>query len=134
MITTSQKKQLLLMTIVMSLLFIPSIFANELNHPKRINFTKTTQTIQSKIDNGLVLKIEIVDSKRLLRVSFNGSEGPEGELKLYNSTNEMVIESNFELIKSPFYATVDISSLPAGTYTAKLTTGIAIHSSSLIVQ
>jgi hypothetical protein len=134
--STLQKKHVLSgLIILISFLFLPNnLFATRTYNSKQSNLAVVKNLPFFIGYNSLVLKIEIVDSKRLLRVSFNGSEGTDGELKLYNTSNEMVVESNLELIKSPFYATVDISSLPAGTYTAKLTTVNNVHTSSIIVQ
>ena len=131
------KKRILsiaLIAITLLLFSTNNAFAVIMHNPKQSNLAGTKKLPVFIVDDALVLKIEIVDAKRLLRVSFNGSEGPEGELKLYNASNEMVIESNFELIKSPFYATVDINTLAVGTYTAKLTTGSSVHTSTLIIQ
>jgi hypothetical protein len=131
------KKRILsiaLIAITLLLFSTNNAFAVKMQNPKQSNLVLTKKLPVFIVDDALVLKIEIVDAKRLLRVSFNGSEGPEGELKLYNASNEMVIESNFELIKSPFYATVDINTLAVGTYTAKLTTGTAVHTATLIIQ
>lgn len=85
-------------------------------------------------ESNLVLNVEVQNSKKILRVSFNGNEGNDGELKIFNNSNQLVAQSNFELIKSPFYASVDISSLAAGNYVVKLTTNVAVHQSSLVLQ
>ena len=69
-----------------------------------------------------------------MRVSFNGNEGNEGTLKIYNSQNALVLESNFELIKSPFYASVDVTNLQAGDYSLVLSTAVDNHTSQLIIQ
>lgn len=82
-------------------------------------------------DNLLVLNIESVDSRKLLRISFNGNEGTDGELKIYDVNNTLVNTSNFELIKSPYYATVDVTSLPLGSYSVVLTTKSGNHNSSI---
>lgn len=82
-------------------------------------------------DNLLVLNIESVDSRKLLRISFNGNEGTDGELKIYDANNTLVNTSNFELIKSPYYATVDVTSLPLGSYSVVLTTKSGNHNSSI---
>lgn len=81
-----------------------------------------------------VFYIEQVGNSKLLRVSFNGNEGNEGTLKIYNSQNALVLESNFELIKSPFYASVDVTNLQAGDYSLVLSTAVDNHTSQLIIQ
>jgi hypothetical protein len=81
-----------------------------------------------------VFYIEQVGNSKLLRVSFNGNEGNEGTLKIYNSQNALVLESNFELIKSPFFASVDVTNLQAGDYSLVLSTAVDNHTSQLIIQ
>ncbi|MEN9323159.1 MAG: hypothetical protein RIT03_98 [Bacteroidota bacterium] len=78
----------------------------------------------------LVLKVELVDSKKILRVSFNGNEGVDAEMNFYNTKNERVLTANFELIKSPYYASVDVTNLPTGTYTVHLNTQSGKHRAS----
>lgn len=117
-----------------SLLFVVFVFSSWgcfLNNSKNITFHSNRSSHQ---ESNLVLNVEVQNSKKVLRVSFNGSEGNEGELKIFNNSNELVAQSNFELIKSPFYASVDISSLAAGNYVVKLTTNVAVHQSSLVLQ
>jgi hypothetical protein len=85
-------------------------------------------------DELLVLNLDFVDSKKLLRVSFNGNEGTDGELKIYDEKNVLVTSSNFELIKSPFYATVDVTALSTGTYLVVLITNSGSHKSNLQIK
>ena len=85
-------------------------------------------------DELLVLNLDFVDSKKLLRVSFNGNEGTDGELKIYDEKNVLVTSSNFELIKSPFYATVDVTALSTGTYLVVLVTNSGSHKSNLQIK
>ena len=85
-------------------------------------------------DELLVLNLNFVDSKKLLRVSFNGNEGTDGELKIYDEKNVLVTSSNFELIKSPFYATVDVTALSSGTYMVILVTKSGSHKSNLQIK
>ena len=82
----------------------------------------------------MVLNLDFVDSKKLLRVSFNGNEGTDGELKIYDEKNVLVTSSNFELIKSPFYATVDVTALSTGTYLVVLVTNSGSHKSNLQIK
>ncbi len=94
--------------------------------------TQITEGIQS--DEPFTFYLENVGGQKLLRVSFNGNEGNDGTLTVFNAQNVQVIESNFELIKSPFYATVDVSNLQAGTYTIKLVTAEREHTSTITIQ
>ena len=70
---------------------------------------------------------------RVLRVSFNGNEGTDGALQIKQNTT-VVKTAQFELIKQPYYATVDISNLAAGTYQVILTTATGTHSSSILID
>lgn len=117
--------------LLLSIVFILSSWGCFLDMPKNIKTHKNSSLI---LDNSLVLDVHVQDSKKILRVSFNANEGSEGELKIYDSSNQMVSESNFELIKSPFYASVDITNLTAGNYVVKLTTNVGVHQSSLVLQ
>ncbi len=105
--------------------------ANELISVFTQEQTKTITNSLLPMDELLVLNLESVDSRKLLRISFNGNEGTDGELKIYDDKNTLVTTSNFELIKSPYYATVDVTSLPNGNYSVVLTTKSGNHNSSL---
>lgn len=100
--------------------------------------TKENQILQlnnSQLDDEpFVFYTEQVGNYKLLRVSFNGNEGNEGTLKIYNSQNVLVLESNFELIKSPFFASVDLTNLQAGDYSLVLSTAVDNHTSQLVIQ
>ncbi len=85
-------------------------------------------------DNPLAFYVENVANQKLLRVSFNANEGTDGTLYIYDSNNQVVNESSFELIKSPFYATVDVTSIAAGTYTLKLITATGTHTGTLTLN
>ena len=99
-------------------------------------FYKSSMICLAKILNtdDLVLLVVTDGNKRILRVSFNGNEGTDGTFKIYNASHKLVIESNFELIKSPYYASVDISALQPGKYIMELTTTTALHSTILSVK
>jgi hypothetical protein len=85
-------------------------------------------------DRQVILKTDSQGSHRILRISFEGNEGKEGTLQIFNSTNTLVKTSTFELIKSPFYASVDITDLMPGEYTVQLTTQIATHTASFKIN
>ncbi|MCX6310392.1 MAG: hypothetical protein NT084_02005 [Bacteroidetes bacterium] len=86
------------------------------------------------LEPDMVLSVSTSNSKKLLFVSFNANEGSDGTMRIFNSAHKVAVESNFELIKSPFYATVDISGLRAGDYTVELTTSIGTHIMSLQIK
>jgi hypothetical protein len=99
-------------------------------------FSSVNNTIQLSLYEDPALSLEIVmdNGKRILHVSFNGDEGHEGTLKIYNISGILVKESNFELIKSPFYASVDITGLEKGNYKVELTTRKGNHSSNIEIK
>lgn len=106
--------------------YVPALFGeNKMSASDYVNIQK---------DKDLVLNLVTENSQKLLRVSFNGNEGMEGDLKIFNRAKEQKAEFNFELIKFPNYATVDITDLPPGTYTIELHTKKAIHTSRLTIQ
>ncbi len=86
-------------------------------------------------DSTLILNIEKVENKNILRVSFNSNkEGNEGNFKIFDEKGKLRIQSNFELIPSPYYASVDISSLSAGNYKVTLETEVRTINSTLTVK
>lgn len=91
------------------------------------------QTPIATNDTLLVLNIEMHYGARVLRVSFNGNEGTDGTLQI-KQNNTVVKTASFELIKQPFYASVDISNLAIGTYQVVLTTATGTHSSSILID
>lgn len=102
------------------------------------SFTNSTKNLSHSFiignDNDLVLKLEIIESKKILRVSFNGNEGTDGSLIIFNDQNKPLVQSNFELIKTPFYASVDVSTLSSGKYKVELTTPKGKHTTSLTIN
>jgi hypothetical protein len=112
------------------LLLSNNLFAHQVSKPNQNNLL---QTPVSTNDTLLVLNIEMQYGARVLKVSFNGNEGTDGTLQIkLNST--VVKAASFELIKQPFYASVDISNLAAGTYQVILTTATGTHSSSILID
>jgi hypothetical protein len=109
-----------------------SIINREITNESIISDTLSQSN--QKDESDLILNSVIDGSEKILQVSFNGSEGTDGTLRIFNTTKSLVKEANFELIKFPFYASVDISSLASGTYKVELTTKKGIHTSSLIVK
>ena len=103
-------------------------------NPKKMLVEDRRDIVMTVNDEVLILRIEIVNGKKLLRVSFNANEGNEGKLKITTSAGKEVLSAGFELIKFPYYATVDITGLPAGSYTAFLSTQLAVHSNQLVIE
>lgn len=91
------------------------------------------QTLAATNDTLLVLNIEMQYGARVLLVSFNGNEGTDGTLQIKQNTT-VVKTASFELIKQPFYASVDISNLAVGTYQVILTTATGTHTSSILID
>jgi len=112
------------------LLLSNNLFAHQISNPIQNNIL---QTPVSTNDTLLVLNIEMHYGARVLRVSFNGNEGTDGTLQI-KQNNAVVKAASFELIKQPFYASVDISNLAAGTYQVTLTTATGTHSSSILID
>lgn len=82
----------------------------------------------------LKLNLIIIDSRGLVRVSFQGDEGNNGTLKFLNSSNRVVYEVGIELIKLPYYTTIDVTDFYRGSYSVVLTTEKTIHTTSLIIK
>lgn len=78
----------------------------------------------------LILKVEMVDGKKIVRISFNGNEGVDAEMNFYNAKNQLVHTANFELIKSPYYASVDVSAMAPGKYSVVLSTQKGKHNAT----
>jgi hypothetical protein len=118
-------------SLTLLLLFLSNhSFANQISSSNQGNFLQTPIATN---DTLLVLNIEMHYGARVLRVSFNGNEGTDGALQI-KQNNAVVKAANFELIKQPFYASVDISSLALGTYQVVLTTATGTHSSSILID
>ena len=91
----------------------------------------STNIQPSDTSDNLVIKIETINFERILRVSIRRPEGQLGILKIFDSKGTQRVISNLELIMLPYHASVDISALPVGNYTVKLTTGKGTHTAIL---
>lgn len=85
-------------------------------------------------DSDIVLNLEHMFNKKLLQVSLNVDQEGDGRLKIFNLDGKSLISANIELIKYPYYATVDVTSLNSGTYVAIVMTTKGIHSTTLIIE
>jgi hypothetical protein len=99
-----------------------------------IKFILSDTSLTLRRDNELVLSIITVASKRILHISFNGDEGMDGTLRIYSVSSKLMKEANFELIRYPYYASLDITEFISGTYRAELNTKKGIHTCVLIVK
>jgi hypothetical protein len=93
---------------------------------------KVSHSILNPVDSSLVLALDQSNGNKILKVSFNGNEGNEGSIVIKLNSN-IVKSAQFELIKSPYSASVDISNLASGTYEVVLTTAQGVHSAQLII-
>jgi len=75
----------------------------------------------------LILNNVINDSIRILQFSFNAEEGIESTFRIYNTSDQLVKESDFELIKSHYYASNDHTYLFHGKYGAIQATHNTVH-------
>lgn len=116
-----------IMALFVLMIGINGLLANEIK-------TSAISKTLTPTDDHFVFYVENVESQKLLRVSFNGNEGTDGTLFIYDANNNVVSESNFELIKSPFYATVDLTSIAAGNYSLKLVTATGTHTGTLTLN
>jgi hypothetical protein len=80
----------------------------------------------------LIFQLKKEGSQQILRISFNGNEGNNGTLKIFNTKGDLVKEAHFELIKTPYYASVDVTNLKPGIYSLILKTTAGEHTSSII--
>jgi len=117
---------------VATIFIVNSVFATA--NFEKVQFSNHIISNACSDDEPFVFYTEQVGNSKLLRVSFNGNEGNEGTLKIYDSNNILVIESNFELIKSPYFASVDVTNLSEGNYSLILTTATTSHTSQLVIQ
>lgn len=100
------------------------------------NFYKKNKQllVNNPIVGDLILEFLKIENSKIIRISFNGNEGMHGDLYLIDSNNKKVGEFNFELIKTPNYASIDVSDLSKGTYTAVLKTEKGSHNAIIQIQ
>jgi protein-S-isoprenylcysteine O-methyltransferase Ste14 len=117
----------------LAVLFLFVFISSFANAAERFVKDESSESFATTNDTLLVLNIETHYGARVLCVSFNGNEGTEGTLQI--KQNDVVLKTaHFELIKHPYYASVDISNLGTGSYDVTLTTSAGIHSSTIIIQ
>jgi hypothetical protein len=118
------KKHLFILGLIM--LSFGNLFAEQSNE-KNVSIT-----LQNTNDSSLVLVLDQSNGKKILKVSFNGNEGNEGSLVILS--NSIIVKSaQFELIKTPYSASVDVSNLASGTYEVILTTASGTHSAQITI-
>ena len=68
-----------------------------------------------------------------VHVSFNGNEGANGTLKIYNASNQLVSEFAINLVSSPGFATINLNEWSSGIYSVELTTASGVHTSHFTI-
>lgn len=115
-----------------------TVIASETYSDKSASFVKSDRLTNGlrfpDTINNLVLKIVTEHSRQLLRISLVSYEPGEGVLNIFDNAGKQVIEASFELIRTPYYATVDISTLSAGKYVVKLHTDKNIYTSEILID
>jgi hypothetical protein len=85
--------------------------------------------------NNAPFQIVIVHSNAstIAQVSVPNKQGHKGVVRVYNTQMQLVKEYNIELIASPYYSSIDISSLSKKqNYTIELTTDEGVVSSTTL--
>ena len=68
-----------------------------------------------------------------LHISFNGNEGTNGTIKVYNSSNQFVNQFNISLVNSPAFSSINLGEWSSGTYLVELTTASGVHTSHFTI-
>jgi hypothetical protein len=74
--------------------------------------------------------------EQVLQVSApSSSNNLQGTIQLFDSKQKMVKEiKDIEIIKAPFFTTISIEELPAGTYNIKIITSTTDYSQSIFIK
>lgn len=91
-------------------------------------------SVTTKNDSTIVLNVVNMFNKKLLHVSVNSSAIGEGKLKIIDINGREVLSANIEIIRYPYYATVDITALSNGSYVLAVKSPQGIHSTNLIIE
>jgi hypothetical protein len=87
------------------------------------NFSTRVQAQVSQNTSNGNFSIQLVQkgASTIAQVSLNGKQGHSGELKIYNAQHVLLKTCGLELIPTPYYASVDVSTLqPNQNYTFEL--------------
>jgi hypothetical protein len=86
-------------------------------------------------DPSLLLKLTDSYDQKVVQVSFDGVDASTGQLEITNSAGRvMLLMETFEIVKTPHYATINVSEFPGGDYTFTLKTKIRSYSTTITVQ
>ena len=86
-------------------------------------------------DNLLKVKTAILYGTKVLQISFDGQADQFGFMQIKNSSNEVVLQKKeVELISSPYYDSIDISSYKADTYTVTLIVNGKTYNASIDIK
>jgi hypothetical protein len=78
-------------------------------------------------DSNLKLEVMQDGSHIELHVSYNGTEGTNGTLRILNASTQPVSQFDIKLIKQPDFITLRLDEYAAGIYSAEVTTANGIH-------
>lgn len=95
------------------------------------------QAATTTITNDPELRLEYTMnySTPVVRMSFDGNDGDKGFLQVLNKDGVVMRQvEEVELINSPYYFTLDVSELPAGTYTFSLKTASKTYTSAVTIK
>ena len=102
------------------------------------NLSGNLKTVAAKTDTAagdmLVINTVKTDLEKVVHVSFQGDEGAIGKLQIVNSLQQIIYDIDIELIKLPYYTTINIVEFLPGTYSVLLTTEKKKHSSILNIE
>jgi hypothetical protein len=97
--------------------------------------TSFSQTATKANDPSLLLKIADNHGQKVVQVSFDGVDAPTGQLEITNAAGRvMLLMEIFEIVKNPYYATINVSEFSSGDYIFTLKTKIRSYSSTITVQ
>ena len=81
------------------------------------------------------VKTAILYGTKVLQISFDGQADQFGFMQIKNSSNEVVLQKKeVELISSPYYDSIDISSYKADTYTVTLIVNGKTYNASIDIK
>ncbi len=92
--------------------------------------------VQNVVDDdpNVVLQATKVGSEVSLKISFNGNEGNNGSLAIYNERHKLLQEFQVVLKPVPGFSIINLSEYATGTYTCKLTTASGVHNSHFTIN
>jgi len=67
-------------------------------------------------------------------VSFNGTEGSRGTVKIINANNQLVNQNEITLNHAPDFSVINLTEFVPGVYTFELTTANSVHITHLTID